>query len=139
MTGLHTIEFYSRDFDELRSNLERWDQSYRQLSAGQFSGGLRYIAIDGMEIFDIQWATVIHYRGLTPEGTIGFGLPMALSGQPRYLSVPSTLNELLIQRSGNEGDLIGTRDFRLMVFTVSEHRFLQRLAQSKKCLRQRIF
>ncbi|KPJ92091.1 MAG: hypothetical protein AMJ53_10090 [Gammaproteobacteria bacterium SG8_11] len=128
MQKLQTFQCRSHDFDELRISLERWDQSYRQLNGGAFYGGLNYIAIDDLEVFDIRWGTVINYRGLTPKGTVGFGLPVSISGETRYLGRPFTINELLIQHSGSEGDLIGSQNFKLWVLTVSEQRLLNRLA-----------
>ncbi|WP_455211410.1 helix-turn-helix domain-containing protein [Kaarinaea lacus] len=139
MEPLHTLQCRSHDFDELRTSLERWDQSYRQLNGGQFHGGLNYVAIDDMEIFDIQWGTVINYRGLTPRGTVGFGLPVTICGETRYLGRPYTTNELLIQHSGSEGDLIGSQNFRLLVLTVSVQRWLNRLGQLSGADPEKIF
>jgi len=130
MDNFQTFRFQSHDFDEISASLSRWDQTYRQLSAGPFFGDVEYLQIDGMEIFELHWGQVIHYQGLTPPGTIGFGLPLTFTGESRYLNRPVSNGQLLIQQCGSEGDLIGSRNFKIQVLTVNEQRFLNKVAST---------
>jgi AraC family ethanolamine operon transcriptional activator len=127
MQNFRVFHFHSHDFDEISASLSRWHQTYRQLSAGMFIGDIDYLRIDDMEIFELHWSQVIHYQGLTPPGTIGFGLPLNIAGEARYLNHPVNNNELLIQHCGAEGDLIGSRNFKIQVLTISEQRFLDKV------------
>jgi AraC family ethanolamine operon transcriptional activator len=128
MDNFQTFRFQSHDFDEISASLSRWNQTYHQLSAGPFFGDVEYLQIDGMEIFELHWGQVIHYQGLAPPGTIGFGLPLTFTGESRYLNRPVSNGQLLIQQCGSEGDLIGSRNFKIQVLTVNEQRFLNKLA-----------
>ena len=127
MDNFQTFRFQSHDFDEISASLARWNQSYRQLSAGAFYGDIRYLHINGIELFELHWGQVIHYQGLTPPGTIGFGLPLNIKGESRYLNRPILDGELLIQRCGSEGDLIGSRNFTIQVLTIDEQRFFDKV------------
>lgn len=127
MGKFQTFRFQSNDFDEISASLARWNQSYRQLSAGTFHGDIRYLHIDSIEIFELHWGQVIHYQGLTPPDTIGFGLPLNITGESRYLNRPILNGELLIQRCGSEGDLIGSRNFKIQVLTINEQRFFDKV------------
>ncbi|WP_455223051.1 helix-turn-helix domain-containing protein [Kaarinaea lacus] len=128
MNNIQTFHFQSHDFDEISASLSRWDQTYHQLSAGAFFGDVDYVQINGMEIFELHWEQVIHYQGLTPPGTIGFGLPKNVTGESRYLNRPINNNELLIQHCGTEGDLIGSQNFIIQVLTINEQRFFDKVA-----------
>lgn len=128
MNNIQTFHFQSHDFDEISASLSRWDQTYHQLSAGAFFGDVEYVQLNGMEIFELHWEQIIHYQGLTPPGTIGFGLPKNCAGESRYLNRPINNNELLIQHCGTEGDLIGSRNFMIQVLTISEQRFFDKVA-----------
>jgi len=127
--NIQRFRFQSHDFDEISASLSRWNQTYRQLSAGIFFGNVDYLQVDGMEIFELHWGQMIHYQGLTPPGTIGFGLPLTIEGESRYLNHSISNGELLIQRSGSEGDLVGSRNFVIQVLTVNEQRFLDKVEQ----------
>lgn len=127
MSDFQAFQIQSHDFDEISTSLSRWDQTYRQLSAGFFRGNVEYIHINGIEIFELDWGQVIHYQGLTPPGTIAFGLPLNLSGQSRYLNRPVNNNDLLIQHRGDEGDLVGSQNFKIHVLTINEQRFLDKV------------
>jgi AraC family ethanolamine operon transcriptional activator len=129
MNNIQTFHIHSHDFDEISASLPLWDQTYHQLSAGAFFGDVDYIQVNGMEIFEMHWEQVIHYQGLTPPGTIAFGLPISLAGESRYLNRVIRDNELLIQHCGSEGDLIGSPNFIIHVLTVSEQRFFDKVHQ----------
>jgi len=129
MNNIQTFHIQSHDFDEISASLPRWNQTYHQLSAGAFFGDVDYVQVNGMEIFEMHWEQVIHYQGLTPPGTIAFGLPKSLAGESRYLNRMISDNELLIQHCGSEGDLIGSRNFIIQVLTVSDQRFFDKVNQ----------
>ena len=127
MDNIYTFRMQSHDFDEISVSLDRWHQSYRQLSAGAFQGDLHYVHINGVELFELFWGQVIHYQGLTPPGSIGFGLPLNLMGESLFLNHPINDCDLLIQRSGQEGDLVGSQHFRIHVLTINEQHFFEKV------------
>jgi len=129
MNNIQTFHFESSDFDEVSACLSRWNQTYRQLSAGAFFGNVDYVQVNGIEIFKLHWEQVIQYQGLTPPGTIAFGLPKNLAGESRYLNRVVNNNELLIQHCSCEGDLIGSQNFIIQVLTINDKRFFDKVNQ----------
>jgi AraC family ethanolamine operon transcriptional activator len=127
MDNIYTFRMQSHDFDEISASLDRWHQSYRQLSAGAFQGDIRYAYIDGVELFELYWGQIIQYQGITPPGSIGFGLPLNLIGESLFLNHRINDCDLLIQRSGQEGDLIGSQHFRIHVLTIDEQHFFEKV------------
>ena len=117
----------SNDFTEMEDALSAWDHQYRQISPGAFHGGLLHTQVGSLGIFRNRWERAIHYRGGTPEGTIGIGINMAQTGEPRWLGQRVAFDELIIQRCGTEAEYLSGALWDSVVFAIPEAELAQQL------------
>ena len=117
----------SNDFTEMEDALSAWDHQYRQISPGAFHGGLLHTQVGSLGIFRNRWERAIHYRGGAPEGTIGIGLNMAQTGEPRWLGQRVAFDELIIQRCGTEAEYLSGALWDSVVFAIPEAELAQQL------------
>ena len=124
-TQIFSLE--SNDFTEMEDALSAWDHRYRQISPGAFHGGLLHTQVGSLGIFRNRWERAIHYRGGAPEGTIGIGLNMAQTGEPRWLGQRVAFDELIIQRCGTEAEYLSGALWDSVVFAIPEAELAQQL------------
>ena len=69
----------SDDADAHAESLEKWDQSYDQLTAGRFQGVLREIWLGDMQLFRETTNQAVLQRGRAWSGAGTFGVPIEMS------------------------------------------------------------
>jgi AraC family ethanolamine operon transcriptional activator len=122
------FQLESRDFMEMEQALSAWDHRYRQISPGEFRGGLLHTQVESLGIFRNRWERAIHYRGSAPKGTVGIGLTLAQSGAPRWLGHPTGYDDLIVQRSGTEAEYFSGPLWDSVVFAIPETDLAQSIA-----------
>jgi AraC family ethanolamine operon transcriptional activator len=118
----------SNDFTEMEDALSTWDHRYRQISPGAFHGGLLHTQIGSLGIFRNRWERAIHYRGAVPEGTIGIGITLAQTGEPRWLGQRVAFDELIIQRCGTAAEYLSGALWDSVVFSIPEAELAQQIS-----------
>ena len=122
------VSLESNDFIEMEDALSAWDHRYRQIGPGAFHGGLLHTQVGSLGIFRNRWERAIHYRGAAPEGTIGIGLNMAQTGEPRWLGQRVAFDELIIQRCGTEAEYLSGALWDSVVFAIPEAELAQQIS-----------
>ena len=70
----------SRDIHEQATLLDTWNQSYCQISGGQFNGSVDSIWVDGVRFFVERMNRAVLQKGDVGRDRIGVGIPLRLSG-----------------------------------------------------------
>ena len=70
----------SRDIHEQATLLDTWNQSYCQISGGQFNGSVDSIWVDGVRFFVERMNRAVLQKGDVGSDRIGVGIPLRLSG-----------------------------------------------------------
>jgi AraC family ethanolamine operon transcriptional activator len=125
-TTLFQLE--SRDFLEMEQALSAWDHRYRQISPGEFRGGLLHAQVGSLGIFRNRWERAIHYRGSAPKGTVAIALTLAQSGAPRWLGHRMGYDDLIVQRAGMEAEYFSGLFWDSIVVTIPETELAQSIA-----------
>ncbi len=114
------FQLESRDFTEMEQALHAWDHRYRQISPGEFRGGLLHTQVGTLGIFRNRWECAIHYRGGAPKGAIGIAVTLAQTGTPRWLGQRVDYDDAIIQRCGTEAEYVSGPLWDSIVFAIPE-------------------
>jgi AraC family ethanolamine operon transcriptional activator len=78
---IHVDARTSRDIHEQARLLDTWNQSYCQISGGQFNGSVESIWVDGVRFFIERMNRAVLQKGDVGSDRIGVGVPLRLSGR----------------------------------------------------------
>jgi len=78
---VHVDARTSRDIHEQATLLDTWNQTYCQISGGQFNGSVESIWVDGVRFFVERMNRAVLQRGNVGSDRIGVGIPLRLSGK----------------------------------------------------------
>jgi hypothetical protein len=84
MDTTQIVSLETRHFEEMQQALNTWDHEYRQISPGEFHGGLLLTQTGSLGIFHNRWERGIHYRGIPPQGTLAFAVTLAQTAEARW-------------------------------------------------------
>ncbi len=113
----HSIQ--TRDFCELQDAASDWDQEYFQMAPGPFKGSLDICGVGERQIMREKWNRTIRYRGTTPAGCFGLGLPLARCGPAMWLGRATYENDVIIQAPDREADLVSPHGWDILILSVS--------------------
>lgn len=102
----------SDDVDLQARLLPAWDQRYTQIEAGAFAGSVRKLRSDAICLFDESLNRQVYQAGGLPRGTLGFGLPVRVSGASHLCGQPASPGHLLVFSGASGFEFLSSRDFR---------------------------
>ena len=75
-TGFSFAHRVCRDIDEQANSINGWEQTYAQMSAGNFSGYTIDLCFDHVQVFRETTDQHLHQSGSAPRGCYVFGVPV---------------------------------------------------------------
>ena len=91
---IHVDARTSRDIHDQATLLDTWNQSYCQMSGGQFNGSLASIRIDGLRLFIERMNRAVLQKGDVGSDRIGVGIPLRLCGKAVLCGEVAGLDDL---------------------------------------------
>ncbi|MFA5951752.1 MAG: helix-turn-helix domain-containing protein [Hyphomicrobium sp.] len=82
------------DIDEQASLLNGWNQTYNQMSLGEFTGSLLNAEIGPVRLFREYTASSLDQTGQLPDDLYAFGVPLALYGAATFCGQPCDGSQL---------------------------------------------
>jgi hypothetical protein len=113
------------DFTEVEQSLSGWDQRYRQIGLGKFSGDLVITGVDFLGIFGGRWGKAMHYQGVPPKGTVAIAVTLFQPEDGRWMGQQFTASEVIVQPAAFEGDFITAPFWDGAVLTIPEIDLIQ--------------
>ncbi len=120
---IQTSTFETRHFDALQESAEGWDQEYFKMVPGRFTGRLEMTQVGSRQVFRELWGQKIRYRGIAPQGTFGFALPLDQRGEGSWVGIPSCRDTIILQAPGLEADFVAPDYLDMLGFAVPEQEF----------------
>ena len=71
-TALQVQAFHTTDVAEQVRATPGWQQQYRQMSPGHFSGELRWLGMEGVEVYEERLNTRVEQFFRAPRGSLAF-------------------------------------------------------------------
>jgi AraC family ethanolamine operon transcriptional activator len=68
---------YSQDFDEQATFLNKWNQDYTQISAGNFEGFVSEVHLDELSLYWEYTSQSLYQQGHLDDETIAIGIPLS--------------------------------------------------------------
>lgn len=104
VSGQNAIRTFKRssDIHQQAEQLDTWDQSYCQLSSGEFHGSVESIWIDGVRFFVEAMNRAVLQKGDVGKDRIGVGVPLKLQGDSILCGEVVSSDSLLVF-SGDSG------------------------------------
>ena len=108
----------TRDADEQAACLREWDQTYEQLTPGQFEGRFMEIWFRGIQLFREVTNQSVHEEGLMRAGERVLGVPVAMQGQGYYCGRPISPDAIMTMCGGAEFEFRAPEHFDLVAVSV---------------------
>jgi len=108
----------TRDADEQAACLRDWDQTYEQLSPGQFEGRFMEVWFRCIQLFRETVNQSVYEKGLMRAGERAFGVPVAMKGQGYFCGRPILPDAIMTIHDGGELDFHAPEHFDLVALSV---------------------
>ena len=109
----------SEDADAHAESLEKWQQSYDQLTAGRFLGVLREIWLGDMQLFRETTNQAVLQRGRAWSGAGTFGVPLAMDADGFFCNERLGMNGMLAIGRDQDFELRTPRSFDVVGIAVN--------------------
>ena len=109
----------SDDADAHAESLEKWQQSYDQLSAGRFKGVLREIWLGDMQLFRETTNQAVLQRGRAWSGAGTFGVPLEMDADGFFCDQRLGMNGVLAFGQDQDFELRTPRSFDIVGIAVN--------------------
>ena len=109
----------SEDADAHAESLEKWQQSYDQLTAGRFLGVLREIWLGDMQLFRETTNQAVLQRGRAWSGAGTFGVPLAMDADGFFCNERLGMNGMLAIGEDQDFELRTPRSFDVVGIAVN--------------------
>ena len=111
------------DVDELAILLSDWSQHYQQITPGAFSGSMKHVRFEGLQLFRETTSQRIHQAGTTAPSTLTFAMPIALSEPVRWRGLMADADDMVCIWGGQEIDICNARHCDLLGVSVDLEEF----------------
>jgi hypothetical protein len=106
------------DVDELAILLSDWSQHYQQITPGAFSGSMKHVRFEGLQLFRETTSQRIHQAGTTAPSILTFAMPIALSEPVRWRGLMADADDMVCIWGGQEIDICNARHCDLLGVSV---------------------
>ncbi|MFL9959738.1 helix-turn-helix domain-containing protein [Paraburkholderia sediminicola] len=103
----------ARDADEQARNLYGWRQTYDQLTAGCFTGGLTELCVDHMQVFVETTSHTLRQTCEVQEDAYWFGIPACPAGSGRIDAQVIAADALAFRPGGVEFELLTSAGYEI--------------------------
>ncbi|MEC5408899.1 helix-turn-helix domain-containing protein [Paraburkholderia sp. MPAMCS5] len=103
----------AHDADEQARNLHGWHQTYDQLTAGSFVGGLTELCLDHMQVFVETTSHTLRQTCEVQKDAYWFGIPTCREGSGRIDAQPITSDALAFRPGGIEFELLTSSGYEI--------------------------
>ncbi len=114
----------TRDSDEHAESLQGWDQTYDQLSPGNFEGRVVDIRFKGLQIFRETTNRAVAQSGISWDGCFVVGIPVAMKGSCLFSRQVLTRDSMLTFHSGQEFSLTSPEEFDIVALAIRKEALL---------------
>ncbi|MCX4140513.1 MULTISPECIES: helix-turn-helix domain-containing protein [Paraburkholderia] len=101
------------DADEQARNLHGWSQTYDQLTAGRFVGGLTELCLDHMQVFVETTSHTLRQTCEVQEDAYWFGIPTCPAGSGRIDTQVISSDALAFRPGGIEFELLTSAGYEI--------------------------
>jgi AraC family ethanolamine operon transcriptional activator len=101
------------DADEQARNLHGWNQTYDQLTAGRFVGGLTELCVDHMQVFVETTSHTLRQTCEVQKDAYWFGIPMCPEGSGRIDGQVIAGDALAVRPGGIEFELLTSAGYEI--------------------------
>lgn len=101
------------DADEQARNLHGWSQTYDQLTAGRFVGGLTELCLDHMQVFVETTSHTLRQTCEVQEDAYWFGIPTCPAGSGRIDTQVIAADALAFRPGGIEFELLTSAGYEI--------------------------
>ncbi len=91
--------------------LDKWNQSYSQLSSGAFRGGVSMLGLPGMHLFVEKMNQSVYQSGQIAGMRLGFGIAARASGNCSMCGERAQASDLIVFSGAGGFEFISPRDF----------------------------
>lgn len=122
-----TYSFFNRttrDSDEHAESLLGWEQTYNQLSPGNFEGRVVDIRFKGLQIFRETTNRSIAQSGISWDGCFVVGIPVTMRGGCLFSRQVLTRDSMLTFHSGQEFSLTSPEEFDIVALAIRKEALL---------------
>lgn len=115
----------TRDSDEHAESLKDWEQTYDQLSPGNFEGRVVDIRFKGLQLFRETTNRSVSQNGSSWDGCFVVGIPVSMKGSGLFSRQVLTRDSLLAFHSGQEFSLTTPEEFDIVALAINKETLLQ--------------
>lgn len=112
------VKVKTRDADEHAASLSQWDQTYEQLTPGQFEGSVLDAWFDGIQVFREITSQTIHEAGVPWKGSRTIGVPVSMEGSGYFCGETMQENSMITLGGGDELDFRAPRKLDIVAVVV---------------------
>lgn len=130
-SGCWLAESSSHDINQFSTALKGWIQEYDQVSAGDFSGNLKDIAMGGVRIFREQMSLPVAQHVHMPDGLINVLVPLTASAEVGSDSSRALFADSITLLPQNQDMyFVGAENTDYVVISVDQQHLLQHLCEA---------
>ena len=115
----------TRDSDEHAESLKDWEQTYDQLSPGNFEGRVVDIRFKGLQIFRETTNRSVSQSGSCWDGCFVVGIPVSMKGTGLFSRQVLTRDSLLTFHSGQEFSLTSPEEFDIVALAINKETLIE--------------
>lgn len=124
-TNYSYVSRTTRDSDEHAESLKDWDQTYDQLSPGNFQGSVVDMRFKGLQLFRETTNRSVSQSGSCWDGCFVVGIPVAMKGTGLFSRQVLTSENILSFHSGQEFSLTSPEAFDIVALAVRKETLLE--------------
>lgn len=115
----------TRDSDEHAESLQGWEQTYDQLSPGNFEGRVVDISFKGLQIFRETTNRSVSQSGISWDGCFVVAIPVTMQGSGLFSRQVLTRDSMLTFHSGQEFSLTTPEGFDVVALAIRKDVLLE--------------
>lgn len=108
----------TRDSDEHAESLKDWDQTYDQISPGNFEGRVVDMRFKGLQVFRETTNRSVSQNGNCWDGCFVVGIPVSMKGSGLFSRQVLTRDSMLTFHSGQEFSLTTPEEFDIVALAI---------------------
>lgn len=114
----------TRDSDEHAESLKDWDQTYDQISPGNFEGRVVDMRFKGLQVFRETTNRSVSQSGSCWDGCFVVGIPVSMKGSGLFTRQVLTRDSMLTFHSGQEFTLTTPEEFDIVALAIRKETLL---------------
>lgn len=118
----------TRDSDEHAESLKDWDQTYDQISPGNFEGRVVDMRFKGLQVFRETTNRSVSQNGSCWDGCFVVGIPVSMKGSGLFSRQVLTRDSMLTFHSGQDFSLTTPEEFDIVALAIRKETLFETMS-----------